>query len=158
MGAHGGPNAASWLQSSVVNVAPVLPLQTNRTIAELTLLVVTNTATDANPGQTLTYKPVGFPTGATLDTTGIIRWTPTEAQGPSTNVLRTVVTDNGSPAMSATNEFTVIVTEANSAPALGGPTSINNTNPAAVSVPYTATDGDLPATRSGSPWFPARRG
>jgi hypothetical protein len=40
---------------------------------------------------------------------GIITWTPTEAQGPSTNTFTSIVTDNGSPSLSATNTFTVVV-------------------------------------------------
>ena len=126
MGAYGGPFAAFWLQPSVVNIAPVLPLQTNRTIAELTQLVVTNTATDTNiPANTLTYSLLTNPPNATIDASGIIRWTPTEAQGRSTNVFTTKVTDNGLPNLSATNSFTVIVTEVNSAPVLIGATATN---------------------------------
>ena len=54
-----------------------------------------------------------------IDANGVITWTPTEAQGPGTNVFETVVTDNGVPALSATNSFTVTVLETNTAPVLG---------------------------------------
>ena len=94
----------------VSNTAPVLPLQSDRAIDELTPLVVTNTATDADiPTNLLTYQLVAPPDGATIDTNGVIRWTPSEAQGPGTYTLTTVVTDNGVPPMSATNSFTVTV-------------------------------------------------
>ena len=53
-----------------------------------------------------------------IDTNGVITWTPTEAQGPGTNTITTVVTDNGVPPLSVTNSFVVIVTEVNSAPVL----------------------------------------
>src|SRR5439155_496992 len=97
--------------------APVLPVQTNRTIAELSALIVTNRATDSDiPANTLTYTLQNPPAGATIDSSGVITWTPTEAQGPSTNTITTVVTDNGVPPLSATNSFTVVVTEMNSAP------------------------------------------
>jgi hypothetical protein len=40
-----------------VNVPPVLPAQTNRTIGVLTTLIVTNTATDSDiPPNPLTYQ------------------------------------------------------------------------------------------------------
>src|SRR5262245_64519353 len=45
---------------------------------------------------------------------GEISWTPTEAQGPSTNTVSVSVTDNGSSNLSVTNSFTVIVNEVNS--------------------------------------------
>jgi hypothetical protein len=43
---------------------------------------------------------------------------PTEAQGPGTNVISIIVADNGTPSLSATQTFTAIVNEANSAPVL----------------------------------------
>src|SRR5207248_2078003 len=75
-----------------VNSAPVLPVQTNRTINELTLLTVTNRATDSDlPANTLTYSLLSPPTGAAINSSGVITWTPTEAQGPSTNTITTRV-------------------------------------------------------------------
>ena len=51
--------------------------------------------------------------------TGLSRsWTPSEAQGPSTNTFTTVVTDSGAPSKSTTNSFVVTVNEVNSAPVL----------------------------------------
>ena len=73
-----------------------LTAQTNRTIAELTLLTVTNAASDGDiPANALTYQLINPPAGAVIDTNGVITWTPTEAQGPGTNTITTVVTDNG---------------------------------------------------------------
>jgi hypothetical protein len=96
----------------------VLPAQTNRTIADLATLTVTNTATDSDvPANTLTYILLVAPTGAIINTnTGVISWTPTGSQSPSTNTFTTVVTDFNSWAvnaqhLSATNSFTVIVTK-----------------------------------------------
>jgi hypothetical protein len=88
----------------------VLPIIPDQVIAELTTLVVTNTATDADiPANTLTYQLLAAPEGATISAEGIITWTPTEAEGPSTNTVTVKVTDDGSPALSATNSFTVVV-------------------------------------------------
>ncbi|HEX5222700.1 MAG TPA: hypothetical protein VFZ59_24300 [Verrucomicrobiae bacterium] len=100
------------------NTPPVLPVQTNRTIDELTTLAVTNTATDSDlPANALTYS-LTAPAGAAISTNGIITWAPTELQGPSTNTFVTIVTDNGVPVRSATNSFTVRVLEVNGAPLL----------------------------------------
>jgi len=107
--------SVSVLQS---NTPPVLPVQTNRIVNELTTLTVTNTAADADlPTNSLSYS-LTAPTGAAISTSGIITWTPTELQGPSTNTFVTIVTDNGVPPRSATNSFTVGVVEVNGAPVL----------------------------------------
>ena len=90
--------------------SPVLPAQPNLTIDVLTLLTVTNTATDANPSAgTLTYQLLSPPSGATIDTNGIISWTPSQVQGGSTNLITTIVRDSNIPPLSATNSFTAIV-------------------------------------------------
>src|SRR5207244_9796794 len=124
-----------------------LPLIANRTINELTLLTVTNTATDSDlPGDTLTYQLLAAPTNASISSSGIITWTPTEAQGPSSGVVFTTkVTDNGTPPLSATNTFTVTVNELNSAPSLSTITSQTVNELATLTVTNTATDADLPA-------------
>jgi hypothetical protein len=61
-------------------------------------------------GQTLSFGlGAGAPIGAVVDpVTGIFSWTPTAAQVPSTNRISVVVTDNGSPAQTVTNSFSVI--------------------------------------------------
>jgi glucose/arabinose dehydrogenase len=96
------------------NSEPVLPQQTNRIIAELTLLIVTNTATDSEiPAGVLSYELLGPPNGAMIDAAGVITWIPSEEQGPGTYELTTVVSDG---LLSATNSFSVMVTEVNSEP------------------------------------------
>ena len=99
----------------LTNSAPILPAQSLRTIAALTTLSVTNAATDADlPNELLTYGLLSAPTNAAISPSGVITWTPTGAQGPSTNIFTTLVTDNGG--LSATNSFTVIVTKVYVAP------------------------------------------
>jgi len=89
------------------NGAPVLPGQSDRTLPELTMLIVTNTATDADlPVELLNYQMIDPPTGAAIDAEGVITWTPTEAQGPGVYTLTTVVSDG---VVSATNSFEVTV-------------------------------------------------
>src|SRR5205814_5636363 len=81
-------------------------------------LTVTNTASDADLTLNLLRSSlVSAPTGVNLDpSSGVLTWTPSEAQGPSTNLITVKVTDNGVPQASDTKSFTVVVTEANSAP------------------------------------------
>ena len=72
---------------------------------------VTNSATDPNvPPQVLTWSLQPVIAGLTINTnTGIIQWRPTIAQSPTTNALSVIVADNGSPSLSATQQFLVTV-------------------------------------------------
>ena len=67
----------------------------NKTVNELSLLTFTATATDSDiPAQTLTFSlDAGAPAGASITTNGVFTWTPTEAQGPSTNNITIRVSD-----------------------------------------------------------------
>src|SRR5438105_8233663 len=86
----------SFRANAQVNTPPQLNPQPPQTTPELTTLVVTNTATDQDvPAQTLSYSLVNPPTGAAIDTNGIITWTPNEFQGPGSFTITTVVTDSG---------------------------------------------------------------
>jgi hypothetical protein len=84
---------------------------------DYTNLLVTNTATGGT-NLTLTYGLLEPPAWASIDTnTGVITLTPdTPCLGNSTNLITTIVTDNGNPPDSATNSFTLVVTEVNTAP------------------------------------------
>jgi hypothetical protein len=126
-----------------VNQAPGLPVQPNRTMAELSLLTVTNTATDADlPANALSYQLISAPVGMSISAGGVISWTPDEAAGPGTNTVTTVVFDG---VVTVTNTFQVLVTEANTAPTLNALTS--RTVHAGGTVIFTAlaTDNDTPA-------------
>jgi hypothetical protein len=129
-----------------IHNGPVLPAQTNRTVDELTTLQVTNAATDGDiPVLALTYSLLEAPTGAAIDSNGVITWTPTEGQGPATNSITTQVTDNGVPPKSSTNSFIVVVNEVNQPPVLPLQTNIAIAGLSTVVVTNTATDPDLPA-------------
>jgi autotransporter-associated beta strand protein len=93
------------------NKPPVLGAVSNAVIIAGQTLLLTNTATDADaPAQTLTWNLTASPPGASLDaTSGLLTWRPTISQSPSTNVFTIVVTDNGTPALSATQNLSVIV-------------------------------------------------
>jgi hypothetical protein len=59
--------------------------------------------------RTLSYRLVNPPAGASIDTNGVITWRPALGQAISTNLIMTVVTDNGTPPMTVTNTFSVVV-------------------------------------------------
>ena len=86
-----------------------LPAQSNLLTGVSTPLVVTNTATDSNPSAVLTYSLVNPPAGTAISTNGIITWTPSASATNSPATFTTIVTDNGTPSLSATNSFTVTV-------------------------------------------------
>jgi hypothetical protein len=100
------------------NTAPVLQVVANQTIDELAALQITLSASDADiPPQSLTYTLTAKPDGMTINpTTGVISWTPSEAQGPGVYTVTARVIDNGSPALSHQRTFTLTVDEVNQAP------------------------------------------
>ena len=128
------------------NTAPVLTVPANQIINELTTLNVSASATDTDvPPDTLTFSLISAPAGMTINTnTGAISWTPTEAQGPSTNTVTVKVTDNGSPPLSDTKSFTVTVNEVNNAPVLTVPANQVINELTTLNVSASATDSDLP--------------
>jgi len=101
-----------------VPAPPVLSVPAGAKDDEGVTLLLTNTATASNPSATqLSYSLTSAPTGMTIDPlTGVISWTPSEEQGPGTNVIGVQVTDNGSPPMSEVSAFQVVVNEVNRPP------------------------------------------
>jgi large repetitive protein len=130
------------------NNAPVLSGYTNRTVLEGVLMTATGSATDSDtPAQTLTFSlDAPIPSGVTINpNNGAVSWTPTEAQGPSTNVINIRVTDNGQPALSDTTTMTVIVNEVNTAPVLAPIANVTNGVGSTIAFTASATDADAPA-------------
>jgi hypothetical protein len=114
---------ATVLTLNVLNARPSISSPTNQIVKELTTLSVTNTATDPDiPHQGLTFSLASAPNGVTLtplSTNGtVLTWTPQQTNSPSTNTIKVIVTDNGTPPLSATNSFTIIVQEVNVPPSL----------------------------------------
>jgi hypothetical protein len=93
------------------NQPPVLTAIPNQTILAGRTLLVTNAASDADiPSQTLTFSLRTAPTNAAINSSsGVFTWRPAIAQSPSTQTVAVVVTDNGAPIMSATQNFTATV-------------------------------------------------
>jgi hypothetical protein len=134
-----------------VNEAPNLQPIANKTIEEGNELTFTAIATDPNQNQ-ITYMldtdadAGGLPAGATINpSTGVFRWTPTEAQGPKTYTFRVIAIDNGNPALADSETFTVEVTEHNSPPNLTKPANVSAARGSQVGFTASATDPDSPA-------------
>jgi predicted transcriptional regulator len=130
------------------NSAPVLAAIADQTVSEGTTLSLTATATDSDvPANTLTFSlEAGAPAGASINaTTGVLSWTPSDAQGPGTYLLTVRVTDDGTPNLNDTESFTVIVEEANSAPVLAALADQTVSEGATLTVSVSVTDADLPA-------------
>lgn len=108
--------------------APVLAPIADQCLNPGFLLTVTNAAADAeSPPQALAFGLLTGPANAQVDAaTGVFSWRPTVAQAGTTNVVAIAVTDDGVPAMSATQQFNVVV-NALVRPALSVPTRAGST-------------------------------
>ena len=126
---------------------PVFLYPTNTTVTNILETVpfaVSCVATDLNtPKLPLSFALVSGPTNMTIDPfTGVLNWTPTEAQGPSTNSILASVS-NGP--YSVTNTFTIIVEESNLPPVLPAfPNQVVIVPGGTLNVTNTATDPDIP--------------
>jgi hypothetical protein len=129
-----------------VNIAPVLAALTDRAINEGLPLSVTASATDADvPANTLTYSLDSAPSAVSIHpVSGVLSWTPGEAQGPGNYPITVRATDNGSPARSHTQTFTVTVNEENSPPTLQAVADATITVGDTLNVTLVASDLDLP--------------
>jgi len=94
------------------NSPPTLDAMADAILGAGQTLLRTNIATDLEaPPQRITYQLQAAPAGAALNpVSGVLSWRPAVAQSPATNVIAVVAADNGSPSLSATQSFTVVVT------------------------------------------------
>lgn len=137
------PRAANQLLNG--NSPPTIALISPKTVDEGSLLSFAVVAVDTNvPAQTLTFALGGqVPAGATVDpVSGAFRWKPTEDQGPASYVLTVIVSDDGSPSLSAMQTFSVTVREVNNAPSLAPLISRTVFEGTPLSVTNTASDPD----------------
>ncbi len=131
------------------NQSPVLQVSAPSTVTEGESVTFTAHADDADrPAQQLTFSLVGAPTGANIDArSGAFSWTPSELQGPGTNVITVRVTDDGEPAASAETNLTIVVLESNTAPVLTPiPTQITYVQ-SLLRVTNVVFDADVPTNR-----------
>jgi beta-glucanase (GH16 family) len=110
---NAGCESTNSIQASAMptNHPPVLAAISNQTILAGRTLLITNSATDADtPAQTLTFSLLTAPANAAINaSSGVFSWRPTMAQSPSTQTVAVVVSDNGTPILSATQSFTATV-------------------------------------------------
>jgi len=94
------------------NTPPVLLPIANQTMGAGMTMNLTNVATDSDvPAPTLTFSLGTAPTNAVLNTnSGVLTWRPLVTQANTTNPFTVMVTDNGTPSLSATQSFVVTVT------------------------------------------------
>ncbi len=109
----GSPKTVRFtINPTVVNHAPTIATIGEKVAVETNLLSFTVSATDSDtPPQSLTFSLLpGAPAGASINSSnGVFTWVPPSGYGPRTNQISVRVTDSGSPAMSATNTFSVVV-------------------------------------------------
>jgi hypothetical protein len=141
-----GTNSFRVIVREVNSAAPQIVVPAEQAINELTPLQVSVTASDADlPANNSTFSLLSPPPGMAIDpATGAISWTPTEVQGPSTNIINVVAADDGTPALRSTNTFTVIVREANAAPTLEPISDRSALNGTLFTLQVAAADADLP--------------
>ena len=113
----GSMRLESWslTLAGLTNRPPAFEGLTNDVIPEMALYEKTLKAVDPDlASQAVSYSLVSGPVGAEV-VNGVLRWTPAEGQGSSTNLILVAATDGQD---ASTNSFTVIVTEVNRPPAL----------------------------------------
>jgi len=98
---------------SNTNDVPIISSTPDTTASEDALYTYTLLASDPDPVDTLSYALTTAPTGASIDSLGVLRWTPTQAQ-VDTQQIAIKVTDRNSG--TATQSFTVRVTAVDDAP------------------------------------------
>jgi len=141
---HGSDGPPDWDEVTIQNSPPVLAYIGPKSINEGNMLSFTATATDSDvPPQTLTFSlGPGAPAGASITSGGVFTWTPTEAQGPGSYVIRIIVSDGS---LQDYEDITVTVNEVNVAPILDpiGNKAVNELT--LLTFTATASDADLPA-------------
>lgn len=105
----GGASAVAQGELTIPNRAPTLVEIPDKTVTAGSTLAFVASGIEIDAGQSLIYRlGSGAPEGATIDpATGAFSWTP--STGPTTASITVVVTDNGSPALSAARTFAVDV-------------------------------------------------
>lgn len=131
------------------NRPPVIASIANQTIPEEAAFQLSVSATDPDgPASAIRFSldAASVNRGLAIDpVTGLLTWTPTEAQGPGAYSVIVKATDGGSPAAASERTFTINVTEVNRPPVLADIPSRTVSSGTNVVFTATATDPDLPA-------------
>ncbi|MGV3773949.1 MAG: lamin tail domain-containing protein, partial [Verrucomicrobiales bacterium] len=128
-----------------VNNAPIISPVVAQSVDELALFEIAIVARDPDsPAAKLTYNLISAPQGVSIDSsTGILRWTPAEDQGPFTHQMQVRVTEqDGGP--SSEVSFAVGVREVNSAPMLETMTDVQLAANQTLNRMLAANDSDEP--------------
>ncbi|MCX6921777.1 MAG: hypothetical protein NT154_00935, partial [Verrucomicrobia bacterium] len=111
--AHTSPDAQTLVSGNAPpNVSPL----TDQYVRVGEAMLVTNRVLSLDrPGEQFIWELLYPPSGAGVqlldNRSAQIRWTPRASQAGSTNILQVVVTDNGTPSLSVTQAFAVIVAD-----------------------------------------------
>ena len=145
----GGKDHESFIWTiSDVNRAPSLASIADTVAIEGSLFQLSTSVSDPDlPDDSLSYSLPVAPSGAIINSSGRITWTPLESHGPGTHAFKVKVTDAGNPALSATAAFEVSVSETNRPPVLSSVTDQAHGVGDSVSLPLHATDPDVPGNR-----------
>lgn len=129
-----------------VNDAPVLAPIADRWISPGRPLLIANVATDIDsPAEDLAFSLIDPPLGAEINpSSGLFSWVPSEAQNGTTNIIRVVVSDGGTPGMSDAKSFKVTVADENLPPVLSSVPDQEVHAGSAVRVIISAIDPDGP--------------
>jgi hypothetical protein len=117
------PPASQWQANygtntftlSVLSVNPAagavtLPPIYSRAINPGSVLLITNTATDSNPANQISYSLTAAPAGASIGpSNGILQWIAPANTAGTSNFFTVLATDNGLPPASASRSFIVLV-------------------------------------------------
>ena len=135
------------VQVTETNNPPLFEPIADVTIDERTLLSFVAVASDADPSDSLKYQlEAGAPAGAAIhEATGIFSWTPDESHGPGEYPITLRVVDDGSPALSTTETFTVTVREDNQAPVIEPMADQVMAEGSTLDLTVVASDADLPS-------------
>ncbi len=121
----------------------------DRSVIEQTPLAARNLVVDDldTPADGLTFSiDPGAPDGLAINPkSGQISWTPTEAQGPSTNRVTIRVQDNSVPALEVAHVISIRVSESNSAPELPVLPTHQTRVSQAIKLNFAASDSDIPS-------------
>ena len=103
----GGKDHESFIWTiSDVNRAPSLASIADTVAIEGSLFQLSTSVSDPDlPDDSLSYSLPVAPSGAIINSSGRITWTPLESHGPGTHAFKVKVTDAGNPALSATAAF-----------------------------------------------------
>jgi hypothetical protein len=144
------PPAAPQAQTLVAleNRPPVFAPQTNVLIWEGQTFSLVASASDPD-GDAVTYQlGAGAPPGLVLNSvSGQMTWITAEPHGPSTNNIVLLARDSGTPSLTATQTFAIIVLESNTPPVLAPIANYTVEEGTLLSITNAASDADLPAQK-----------